>query len=111
LHRRHADRAGGVVLAVQSGRADAASVQLAAALHLQHQTPGKVYVQTDQTNALGLLNLGFVLKKNSELSPVLLDALKQLHASGEYDRILKKWGLGEARQAQIRLNPASQDTQ
>jgi len=95
------------VLAVQSGRADAASMQLAAALYLQRQSPGKFHIQTDTTDALGVLHLGFVLKKNSELTPVLHEALKRLWQSGEYARILDKWGLATAMAPEPRLNPSS----
>ena len=96
-----------VVLALQSGRADAASIQLAAAKYLQHLSPGKYHVQTDQTDAMGVLNLGFVVKKGSPLGPVLLEAMKRLQASGQYTQILAQWGLEVAQQPQMRLNPAS----
>jgi len=56
---------------------------------------------------LGVLYQGFVMKKNSELSPVLLDALRQLWASGEYARIMEKWGLAPAKADEPKLNPAS----
>ncbi len=95
------------VLAAQSGRADVASMQLSAALYLQTQNPGKFHVQTDQTDALGILNLGFVSKKGSGVAPVLLDGLKQLWASGEYNKILTKWGLTAAAAPGPRLNPSS----
>ncbi len=95
------------VMAAQAGRADAASMQLAAALYLQKQNPGKFTIQTDQTDALGVLNLGFVAKRNSALTPVLVDALKQLWASGVYLKILDKWGLANAQAPEPRLNPSS----
>ncbi len=98
-----------IVLAMQSGRADAASIQLAAGKYLQHTTPGKYHVQTDQTDALGVLNLGFVLKKGSPLSPVLLDAMKRLQTSGQYAQIMKKWGLEDTQQPAMRLNPATSE--
>lgn len=95
------------VLAAQAGRADVASMQLSAALYLQQQNPGKFAIQTDQTDQLGVLHLGFVTRKGNELTPVLLDALKQLWASGEYARILEKWNLGAAKLAEPKFNPAS----
>jgi len=95
------------VLAAQSGRADVAGMQLAAALYLQQRNPGKFTIQTDETDGLGILNQGFVLKKNAELSPVLHDALKQVWASGEYGRIMDKWGLTLAKAPEPRLNPSS----
>lgn len=95
------------VLAAQAGRADVASMQLSAALYLQKQNPGKFHVQTDQTDQLGVLQLGFVTRRGNELTPVLHQALQQLWASGEYARILEKWGLGAARADAPRINPSS----
>jgi polar amino acid transport system substrate-binding protein len=95
------------VLAVQSGRADVSGMQLAAALYLQHRLPGKFTVQTDETDGLGVLHQGFVLKKDSELSKVLLDALKVVWASGEYGQIMDKWALGAAKAPAPVLNPAT----
>ncbi len=95
------------VLATQSGRADATGMQFAAALHLQSANPGRFQIQTDETDGLGILLQGFVLKKGSELTPVLHDALKQLWASGEYARIMEKWGLGAAKALAPQLNPSS----
>lgn len=95
------------VLAAQAGRADVASMQLSAALYLQRQNPGKFQVQTDQTDQLGVLHLGFVTRKGAEITPVLHEALKQLWASGEYARILERWGLAAAKLDAPRINPAT----
>lgn len=95
------------ILAMQSGRADAATSQLASGLYLQQQNPGKFVLQTDQTDALGVLNLGFVTKKDSGLAPVLLEALQRLWASGEYERILARYGLEGAKAPAPMLNPSS----
>lgn len=95
------------VLATQSGRADVSGMQLAAALYLQHRMPGKFTIQTDETDGLGVLHQGFVFKKDSELSPVILDALKQIWASGEYAKIMEKWSLGAAKTPIPMLNPSS----
>lgn len=95
------------ILAMQSGRADAVTSQLASGLYLQRQNPGKFLLQTDQTDALGVLNLGFVSKKDSGLAPVLLEALQRVWASGEYDRILERYGLEGAKAPEPMLNPSS----
>lgn len=95
------------VLAAQSGRADVAGMQLAAALYLQQRNPGRFTIQTDETDGLGILNQGFVFKKGSPLSPVMHDALKQLWASGTYGRIMEKWGLSLAKAPEPLLNPSS----
>jgi ABC-type amino acid transport substrate-binding protein len=47
------------------------------------------------------------MKKNAELSPVMLDALKALWKSGEYARIMDKWGLTLTKAPAPQLNPAS----
>lgn len=95
------------VLAAQSGRADVAGMQLAAALYLQQRNPGKFTIQTDETDGLGVLHQGFVMKKNAELSPVIHDALKELWKSGEYARLMDKWGLTLTKAPAPQLNPAS----
>ena len=95
------------VLSVQSGRADTTGMQLAAALYLTQQNPGKFHIQTDETNGLGVLHLGTILKKGSEVAPAFLEAFRRIHASGEYDRILAKYGLAPARQSEIGMNPVS----
>jgi polar amino acid transport system substrate-binding protein len=95
------------VLAAQSGRADVAGMQLAAALYLQQRNPGKFTIQTDETDGLGVLHQGFVFKKNAELSPVIHDALKEIWKSGEYARIMDKWGLTLTKAPAPLLNPAS----
>jgi len=95
------------VLAAQAGRADIAGMQLAGGLYLSSQNPGRFTVITDPTDQLGILHQGFIMKKGSELSPVLRDAMRQLFASGEYGRIMDKWGLAPAKAPEPRLNPSS----
>jgi len=95
------------MLAIQSGRADVTGMQLAAALYLQSVNPGKFLIQTDQTDQLGILLQGFALKKDSGLAPVLLEALKRIWASGEYARIMEKWGLAQTQAAAPLLNPST----
>lgn len=98
-----------LMLAVRSNRADALSSELAAALYLQAQFPDEFYIQTDQTDQLGILNLGFVLMKDSPISPAIVAAMKALNESGEYGKIMTKWGLAKAMQSDFSLNPASQE--
>lgn len=98
-----------LMLAVRSNRADALSSELAAALYLQARFPDEFYIQTDQTDQLGILNLGFVLMKDSPISPAIVAAMKSLNESGDYERIMTKWGLAKAMQSDFFLNPASQE--
>lgn len=94
------------VVAALAGRADAISMQLTSALYLQTQNPGKFAIQTDETDQLGILYLGISLKKGSPLTPVLLDALKQVWSSGQYAKLMEKWNLSAAKIEGPMLNPA-----
>jgi len=96
-----------IVLAVQSGRADAAALQSSAGYYVQKQNPGHFRMVTDTKEDLGVSELGFVLDKDSALTPVLLEALQQLWASGQYDEIMAKWGLENSRLPEPKLNPSS----
>lgn len=96
-----------LMLAVRSNRADAMSSEMAAALYLQSVFPGEFILQTDQTDALGVLHLGFVLPKGSPLSPAILAALKAMQENGDYQAVMTEWGLGAAAQQEFHLNPAS----
>ena len=96
------------LLAAQSGRADAFSMQYAAALYLLKTRPGEYTVQTDESNSLTTLRLGMILKSGSALSPVMQKAMQNLLDNGEYKRILQNWGLDPASIDTIQLNPNSQ---
>ena len=96
------------LLAAQSGRADAFSMQYAAALYLLKTRPGEYTVQTDESNSLTTLRLGMILKSGSALSPVMQKAMQNLLDNGEYKRILHNWGLDPASIDTIQLNPNSQ---
>jgi len=96
------------LLAAQSGRSDAFSMQLAAALHLMKTRPDEYWVQTDDEKKLTVLNLGMILGHDSPLSPVMVKAMQTLVDNGEYGRILEQYGLRPAAIEAIRLNIHSQ---
>ncbi|MCK9511441.1 MAG: transporter substrate-binding domain-containing protein [Pigmentiphaga sp.] len=96
------------LLAAQSGRSDAFSMQLAAALHLLKTRPDEFWVQTDDAKQLTVLNLGMILRHDSPLSPVMAKAMQTLMDNGEYGRILEQYGLRQAAVPAIRLNIHSQ---
>ena len=96
------------LLAAQSGRADAFSMQFAAALYLLKTRQGEFLVQTDETDTLTTLRLGMILKSGSALSPVLVKAMQALVDNGQYAAILERWGLAPAAIRVIQLNPNSQ---
>lgn len=96
------------LLAAQSGRADAFSMQFAAALYLLKTRQGEFTVQTDETDTLTTLRLGMILKSGSALSPVMVKAMQALVDNGQYAAILDRWGLAPAAVRVIQLNPNSQ---
>lgn len=96
------------LMAAQSGRSDAFSMQFAAALHLLKTRPGEYTVQTDETGTLTTLRLGMILKSGAALSPVMVQAMQSLVDGGEYLAILDRWGLAPAAISAIQLNPNSQ---
>ena len=83
-------------LAVRSGRADAFFSSQAPLTYFVSQNQGKIELAAvGKANGFDNLYQGAVLKKDSPLTPVILDAFKQLHQSGVYEAIMKKWGLGD----------------
>lgn len=99
------DSYGTTILATESGRADAALTQLTLALYLQKQSPGKFTMQTDQTDKMGVQHLAMAIKKGSPLTPVLLDALKQVWSSGQYAKLMESWNFALAKIDMPELNP------
>jgi polar amino acid transport system substrate-binding protein len=96
------------LLAAQSGRADAAGMTQAAAIDVTTQQKD-AYSYVTQTEAQGATTdkLALLVPKSSGLGPVMLDAFKQLFASGEYQQIMQKWGLTEVTVPEPVLNAGS----
>lgn len=84
------------LLAAQSGRADAAGMTQAAAIDVTtQQKDAFTYVTQTEEQGATTDNLAMLVPKSSGLGPVMLDAFEELFASGEYQRIMDKWGLSE----------------
>lgn len=93
------------VLAVDSGRADAAAGTLTSMSYIESTQPDDYTVvpaEYDQPDLLG----GIVSKEHSDLAEVMYEAWQELHDQGVYDEIMEKWGLASARMDTIELNPA-----
>jgi polar amino acid transport system substrate-binding protein len=87
-----------LLLAVQSGRADAAALGMAVAEYkakgsggrLEVAPGGPIKTETD-------LPTGVVFdKKNAELGKAILSAMQQLQSEGKVKEILTKWGIPDA---------------
>ncbi|GHG22572.1 MULTISPECIES: transporter substrate-binding domain-containing protein [Amycolatopsis] len=87
------DDTDGTLLALGSGRADAAGMTEAAAIDVTHRQSAYKYVT--QTDAQGATkdNLALYAPKASKLGPVLQDAFEELFGNGTYVGIMARWGL------------------
>jgi polar amino acid transport system substrate-binding protein len=95
------------LLATKAGRADASGLTLTGALYVMQQEPN-VYDNFKQTaeQGAGTDQLALLAPKSASLGPVLLDAFKAIFQSGEYTRIMQKWGLQDAAVDAPKLNTA-----
>ncbi|PRX59113.1 polar amino acid transport system substrate-binding protein [Nonomuraea fuscirosea] len=98
----------GTILAAKSGRADAAGMTESAALDvLGKEKDAFTYVtQTDEQGA-GVDQLAMLVPKSGGLGPVMLDAFKEIFASGEYKKIMDKYGLQNVAVEEPRMNTAA----
>lgn len=94
------------LVATQAGRADVAGMTMTAALHAAQANPDLFGAFGDETNALGVDLVGLFVTKRSGLAPLLLDAMQALHDSGEYARIMAKWGITAVSVKAPQLNAA-----
>lgn len=82
-----------VLMALYSGRADFVVNDAAAAKDIEKAAPKPIRVITSEL--MPKFYLGMVIKRdNVEMQNAMLAALKAVHASGNYDRIMDKWDLG-----------------
>jgi polar amino acid transport system substrate-binding protein len=92
------DGKGPQVLAVEAGRADAAGVSLATAIVAAKHSNGKLEPAPGGPVPGASVDAGIALKKeNKPLAQAIEAALKVVQADGTYQKILDKWGLGEAK--------------
>lgn len=92
------DGKGPQVLAVEAGRADAAGVSYATAIIAPNHSDGKLEPAPGGPVPGSTVDAGIAVKKdNKQLAQAIEAALKVLVANGTYQRILDKWGLGEAK--------------
>lgn len=98
----------GTILAAKSGRADVVGMTESAALDAMNAEKGQfTYVtQTDEQGA-GVDQLAMLVPKSGGLGPVMLEAFKEIFANGEYDKIMKKYGLEKVSVEAPKLNTAS----
>ncbi|MFD5825285.1 transporter substrate-binding domain-containing protein [Lentzea sp. NPDC060358] len=98
----------GTILAAKSGRADAAGMTESAAIDaLEAAKNDFTYVkQTDEQGA-GVDKLAMLVPKSSGLGPVMHQAFQEIFANGEYDRIMKQYGLENVKVDKPELNTAA----
>jgi polar amino acid transport system substrate-binding protein len=82
------------VLAVQSGRADAAAMTETAALDFMSKE-GETwnYVRQTEEQGAGIDKLALFVPKSGGLGPVMLKAFEMIFENGEYMRIMEEYGI------------------
>ncbi|MFG2084786.1 MULTISPECIES: transporter substrate-binding domain-containing protein [unclassified Spirillospora] len=96
------------LLAVKAGRADAAGMTQNAALYAMRQEKNTygIVTQTEEQGA-GTAQLALLAAKRDKLGPVVLDAFRELFRTGEYQKIMKKWGMEQVMVPEPKMNVAS----
>ena len=97
------------VLAVRSGRADAAGTTQAAAIHIVNKQDALTYVTQTAQQGATKDNLALFVPKDSGLGPVLHKAFQKLFESGKYREIMRKWGLTDVMVDKPVLNIATKN--
>lgn len=98
----------GTILAAKSGRADVVGMTESAALDAMNAEKGQfTYVTQTEEQGAGVDQLAMLVPKSSGLGPVMLEAFKEIFANGEYDKIMKKYGLEKVAVEEPKLNTAS----
>ncbi|TQM45129.1 transporter substrate-binding domain-containing protein [Pseudonocardia cypriaca] len=98
-----------ILLAAQSGRADAAGMTQAAAIDVTTQRPGEfTYVTQTEEQGASVDNLALYVPKTGGLGPVVRDAFARLFADGTYAEIMQRWGLQDVAVPEPVLNAGSQ---
>lgn len=105
------DNTNATLLAAQSGRADAAGMTEAAAIDVA-QAQSDTYAYVTQTEEQGATtdHLALLVPKDGGLGPVLQKAFQQLVERGEYERIMRQWGLTDVMVDETVLNIASKES-
>ena len=83
------------------GRADALSADSPVTAYAVARSDGKIETVGPLSDAA---SYGWPVPKNSELTPALVAALDSLIRSGEYERIMKQWGIEEGLADQALVN-------
>ena len=83
------------------GRADALSADSPVTAYAVARSDGKIETVGSLSDAA---SYGWPVPKNSELTPALVAALDSLIRNGEYERIMKQWGIEEGLANQALVN-------
>ncbi|MCX4848884.1 ABC transporter substrate-binding protein [Streptomyces sp. NBC_00893] len=85
---------------LQQGRSDVVMSTINGLRYAVRQQEGVRFL-----NEFKRLDVGFAFKKGTGLAPAFRAAVNGLKADGTYDRILKKWGIGESAITTSRISP------
>ncbi|HEY6789390.1 MAG TPA: transporter substrate-binding domain-containing protein [Trebonia sp.] len=93
---------GSAVLAVQSGRADATTATVTNLGYLSTQEPGKFQLGGPSYD---FVYIGLATQKGNGMGQAVADAINELIANGQYQAILKKYGVQADAITHATLNP------
>lgn len=95
------------ILSVLSHRSDAFFSSRAPLSYFARVVVGRLELAgTGESNGFGTLYQGAIVKKGSELGPLLRDSLHVLFANGTYGAVMKKWGVEANKLAEPGMNLA-----
>lgn len=95
------------LLAVKSGRADVAGMTETAALDVTGADDTYGYVTQSDEQGSGVSLLALLAPKDSGLGRTLHEAFQNIFDNGEYEKVLKKWGLEPVAVEEPLVNPTT----
>lgn len=96
------------ILAVKSGRADAAGMTETGALDVLASSPDEFeYVTQTEEQGSGINLLAMLVPKESGLGNVVFQAFERMFENGTYDEIMAKWGLENVKLDAPQINAIS----
>ena len=95
------------LLAVKSGRADLAGMTETAALDVTGADDSYGYVTQTYEQGSGVSLLALLTPKDSGLGKTLYQAFQNIFENGEYEKVLKKWGLEPVAVEEPLINPTT----
>jgi polar amino acid transport system substrate-binding protein len=97
-----------MILGVEAGRIDAATVLSASALYIEKVRAGRLKAFVADSDIFGIGQYsGILLRKGDPLSEIVVQAMQKLLTDGSYAAIMDKYNIKALAMSKIELNPLS----